>query len=57
MYTTDDASEVLIAVLTIEEEVGHSLGRLPMVVRVRDEVILGVTDTFVAEQGSGGEAA
>jgi hypothetical protein len=56
MYTTDDASEVLIAVLTIVEEAGHSLGQLPMVVGVRDEVILGVTDTFVAEQGSGGEA-
>ena len=28
-----------------------------MVVVVRDEMVLGVTDTFVAEQGAGKEAA
>ena len=28
-----------------------------MVVVVRDEMVLGVTDTFVAEQGASGEAA
>ena len=34
----DGAGEVLIAILTIIEEVGHSLGQLLMVVGVRDEV-------------------
>ena len=47
----------MIAVLTVVEEAGHSLGQLLMVVGVRDEVFLGVIDTFVAEQGAGGEVA
>ena len=51
----DDAGEVSIAVLTIVEEADHSLGQLLMVVGVWDEVFLGATDTFVAEQGLGGE--
>ena len=53
----DDAGEVLIAVLTIVEEANHSLGQLLMVIRVRDEVFPGATDTFAAEQGVGEEAA
>ena len=56
-YTTDDVGEVLIAVLTIVEEASHSLGQLLMVVGVQDEVFPGVTDTFVAEQGAGGDVA
>ena len=55
-YTTDNVGEVSIAVLTIVEEVGHSLGHLLMVVGVRDEVFPRVIDTFVVEQGAGGEA-
>ena len=46
MYTTDDAGEVSIAVLTVVEEADHSLGQLLMVVGVRDEVFLGAIDTF-----------
>ena len=46
----------MIAVLTVVEEAGHSLGQLLMVVGVRDEIFLGATDTFAAEQGAGGEA-
>ena len=38
---------------SIIEEVGHSLGHQLMV--VQDEAFLGVIDTFVAEQGAGGE--
>ena len=57
MYTTDDAGEVSIVVLTVVEEVGHSLGLLIMVVGFRDKVFPGATDTFAAEQGVGGEAA
>ena len=52
---TRDAGEVSIAVLTVIEEVGHSLGQILMVVGVRDEVSPRATDTFVAEQGAGGE--
>ena len=53
----DDAGEVSIVVLTVVEEASHSLGQLLMVVGVRDEVFLGAIDTFVVEQGAGGEAA
>ena len=52
----DDVGEVLIAILTVIEEAGHSLGQLLMVVGVRDEVFLGAIDIFAAEQGAGGEA-
>ena len=51
---TRDAGEVSIAILTIVEEAGHSLGQHLMV--VGDEVLLGATDTFVAEQGVGRNA-
>ena len=44
---TRDASEVLIAVLTIIEEASHSLGQHLTV--VRDEAVLGATDIFVGE--------
>ena len=47
----------MIAVLTIVEEDGHSLGQLLMVVGVLDEFFPGATDTFPAEQGAGGEVA
>ena len=43
-----------MAVQTIIEEADHSLGQQLMV--DRDEAFLGATDTFVAEQGVGGEA-
>ena len=49
MYTIDDAGEVSIVVLIIIEEASHSLGQLLMVVAVRDEVFLGVIDTFTGE--------
>ena len=45
----------MIAILTVVEDAGHSLGQLLMVVGVRDEVFLGVTDIFAAEQGAGRE--
>ena len=51
---TRDAGEDSIAVLTVVEEAGHSLGQHLAV--VRDEALLGATDTFVGEQGAGGEA-
>jgi len=51
---TRDAGEVLIAVLIVIEEAGHSLGHQLIV--VRDEAFLGATDTL-AEQGAGGEVA
>ena len=51
---TRDAGEVLIAILTIEEEVSHSLGHQLMV--VQDEASLGAINTFAAKQGAGREA-
>ena len=53
---TRDASEVLIAVIAVIEEADHSLGQILMVGGVWDEVSLGATDTFVAEQGADVEA-
>ena len=53
----DDAVKVLIAVLIVVEEAGHSLGQLLMVVGVRDEVVLGATNTLATEQGGGREVA
>ena len=52
MYTRD-AGEVSIAVLTVVEEAGHSLGQHLTV--VGDEALLGATDTFVGAQGAGWE--
>ena len=54
---TRDAGEMSIIVLTVIEEVGHSLGQILMVVGVRDEAFLGAIDTFATEKGAGGEAA
>ena len=51
---TRDAGEVLIAVLIIVEEVSHSLGQHLTV--VGDEALPRAIDTFVGEQGAGGEA-
>jgi hypothetical protein len=48
---------VSLAILTIVEEASHSLGQHLTIVGVRDEVVSGATDTFVATQGAGGEAA
>ena len=52
---TRDAGEVSIAILTIIEEAGHSLGQHLMI--VGDEALPRATDTFAREQGAGGEAA
>jgi hypothetical protein len=52
---TKDVGEVLTTVLTVVEEASHSLGQHLTV--VRDEVLLGVTNTFAGEQGAGGEVA
>ena len=52
MYTRD-TGEVLIVVLTVIEEAGHSLGQHLKV--VGDEVLLRATNTFEGEQGAGGE--
>ena len=43
---TGDVGVVSMALVVVVEEVGHSLGQHLMV--VRDEAVLGVTDTFVA---------
>ena len=39
------------------EESGENLGQLLKILGSRDEAILGATDTLVAAQGVGGEAA
>ena len=54
---TSDSGVASMALVNVKAKPGQSLGQHPMVVVVRDEVILGATDTFVAEQGAGGEAA
>ena len=54
---TGDSGVSSIALVGVIEEVCHSLGKLLMVVGVRDEVFPGATDTFAAEQGAGREAA
>ena len=53
---TDDSGVASIALVGVVEEAYHSLGQLLMVVGVRDEVFLGVTYTFAAEQRASGEA-
>ena len=52
---TRDTGEVLIAILTVVEEAGHSLGQHLMV--VEDEAVPGATDTFAGEQEVGREVA
>ena len=54
---TGDSGVASIALVGVIEEACHSLGQLLMVVGVQDEVFLGTTDTFAAEQGVGGEVA
>jgi len=54
---TDDSGVALIAPVSVIEEACQSLRQHLMVVLVLDEVVPGATDTFVAEQGAGGEAA
>jgi hypothetical protein len=54
---TRDASEVSITVLTIIEELDHSLGQILMVVGVHDVVFPRATYTFTVEQGAGREVA
>ena len=53
---TGDTGVASMALVEVIEEAGQSPGQHLMVVVVRDEVVLGVRDTFVAEQGVGGEA-
>ena len=55
MAFTDKAGEVSHAILSVIEEVGHSLGQHLTV--VGDEAVPGVIDTFAVEQGVGGEVA
>ena len=53
---TGDSGVASIAPVAIVEEACQSLGQHLMVVVVLDEAVPGATDTFVAEQGLGGEA-
>ena len=54
---TGDSSVASMALVNVEEEPDQSLGQHLMVVIVRDEAVLGATNTFIAEQGAGGEVA
>jgi hypothetical protein len=54
---TGDAGEVAFAFLDAIEESSNNLGQLLSILGVRDEVVLEATDTLVAAQGAGGEAA
>jgi hypothetical protein len=54
---TDDAGVVSMALVGVIEEAGQSPRQHLMVVVVRDEAVLGATNTFAAEQGAGGEVA
>ena len=54
---TSDSGVPSMALVDVVEEPSQSLGQHLMVVVVRDEAVLGAIDTFVAEQGVGGEAA
>ena len=54
----DDAGEVAIALPpAIIEEVDDSLRKLLMLIGVRDDAPLGVTDTLAVAQGPSGEVA
>ena len=46
-----------MALVEVIEEVGQSPGQHLMVVVGLDEAVLGVTDTFAAEQGAGVDVA
>ena len=54
---TGGTGVVSMALVGVVEEADQSPGQHLMVVVVRDEAVLGAIDTFVAEQGAGGEAA
>jgi hypothetical protein len=54
---TVDASEVVFAFPAAVEESSENLGKILMVLRSRDEAILGATDTLIAAQGADVEAA
>ena len=54
---TGDPGEVAFAFLGAIEEFGNNLGRLLLVLGVRDEVVPRAADTLAAAQGVGGEAA
>ena len=54
---TSDSGVASMALVDVVEEPGQSPGQHLMVVVVRDEAVPRATDTFVAEQGAGGEAA
>ena len=54
---TGDSSVASMALVGVIEEAYHILGQHLMVVVVFDEVVPRATDTFVAEQGAGREAA
>ena len=51
-----DSSVASMALVDVIKEPGQSLGQHLMVVVVRDEAVLGGTNTFATEQGVGGEA-
>ena len=52
---TDDSGVASMALVDVIEEAGQSSRKHLMVVVDRDEVVLGVIDTFAIEQGAGGE--
>ena len=54
---TGDSGVASMPLVDVIKEPSQSLGQHCMVVVVRDEAVLGVTDTFEAEQGAGGEAS
>ena len=49
-----DSSVASMALVDVIKEPGQSPGQHLMVVVVRDEAVLGATDTFAAEQGVSG---
>jgi hypothetical protein len=53
---TSDSGVASIALVVVVEEACHILWQHLMVVVVLDEAVLGMTDTFAAEQGAGKEA-
>ena len=53
---TDDSGVASMALVDVIEEAGQSSRKHLMVVVVRDEAVLGGTNTFATEQGVGEEA-
>ena len=54
---TGDSGVASIAPVAVVEEACHNLGQHLMVAVVLDEVVIGVIDTIIVEQGACGEAA